>query len=271
MRSALILLVCAFSALTAQAQQTYPVEPNTNRPGSDILDFDLVAADPELCLSACINTLDCKSWTYVEPGLQGEKAHCWLKGSVPEARSHSCCTSGVKPTQLESGVDRPGNDYDHFQIQGGANACAARCTEEARCVAWTFGRLRSGSGGYCWLKDRVPSPVASARYTSGVKWQYPNGSRLVQIGRRLVAEPAPIGGPGTVPVNVSGEPLFPTPSVCAEACASFSGVCKTWIWERPESTGIVFEGTPVPQCHLMGEALHGTQDECCVSGRMGAS
>ncbi len=74
-----------------------PLEDNTDRPGSDYSNFDLPSADPNLCSAACEADSNCKAFTYVRPGVQGSNARCWLKNSVPDAASGSCCVSGVKP------------------------------------------------------------------------------------------------------------------------------------------------------------------------------
>jgi hypothetical protein len=72
------------------------IEANVDRPGGDYRHFDLAAADPNLCRQACDQEGECQAWTLVNPGVQGPSAKCWLKRSVPDARSSGCCTSGVK-------------------------------------------------------------------------------------------------------------------------------------------------------------------------------
>src|SRR4051812_8312916 len=67
-----------------------------DRPGSDYRDFDLDRSDPLLCRDACVAEAPCRAWTYVKPGVQGEKARCWLKEGVPEAVKSDCCVSGVR-------------------------------------------------------------------------------------------------------------------------------------------------------------------------------
>lgn len=88
-----ILAAALVAVLPVQAQ---PLEYNINRPGSDIQSFDLQRPSPELCRDACNGNADCRAFTYVNPGVQGPSARCWLKGSVPEAIQSSCCVSGVK-------------------------------------------------------------------------------------------------------------------------------------------------------------------------------
>jgi hypothetical protein len=72
------------------------LEPETNRPGHDYRDFDLPAAEPELCREACAADEICRAYTYVRPGIQGDAAHCWLKREAAPAEPAPCCVSGAK-------------------------------------------------------------------------------------------------------------------------------------------------------------------------------
>jgi PAN domain-containing protein len=71
-------------------------EPQTDRPGADYRNFDLRAPRPEMCRDACWSEPQCRSFTYVRPGVQGPHARCWLKNVVPPSRPSDCCLSGVK-------------------------------------------------------------------------------------------------------------------------------------------------------------------------------
>ncbi len=70
-------------------------EPNTDRPGGDFRNLFLDAPDPNLCRTECVRDDRCRAWTYVNPGVQGRQAKCWLKNRVPAARANRNCTSGV--------------------------------------------------------------------------------------------------------------------------------------------------------------------------------
>ena len=72
------------------------IEGDTDRPGNNYRNFDLEQPDVDFCLQACQNDPRCKAFTYVKPGLQGQKARCWLKDAVPEAKPSAGCISGVK-------------------------------------------------------------------------------------------------------------------------------------------------------------------------------
>lgn len=92
-----LLLYC--SPVTAAA-----MEQNTDRPGMDYGNFWLPNPDPRLCEKACGEDKRCAAFTFVKPGIQGPKARCWLKSSVPAARPNDCCISGVKPASMGSSM-----------------------------------------------------------------------------------------------------------------------------------------------------------------------
>ena len=71
-------------------------EPGIDRPGSDYRNFTLANDQPGLCARQCEQERRCAAYTYVKPGIQGPKARCWLKDSVPRRVANDCCVSGVK-------------------------------------------------------------------------------------------------------------------------------------------------------------------------------
>lgn len=81
---------------TGSSQGRFTIENNTDRRGSDYKNFDLPEPNYQLCQDACANDPNCQAYTYVNPGVQGSKARCWLKDTVPAANASSCCTSGIK-------------------------------------------------------------------------------------------------------------------------------------------------------------------------------
>ncbi len=152
---------------------------NVDLPGSDIAHIEM---DPPPsgfldlrqydCSSACGNNKDCVAWTYVKPNtIQGPKGNCWLKNRVPQMLPNTCCTSG---TVGESGVDRPGGDYLHFDNIFGNEVtpqfCQAICFQQSKCKAWTFvnpNKIQGRPKGVCWLKETVPPRVKNADCISG--------------------------------------------------------------------------------------------------------
>ena len=82
------------------------MERNINRPGQDLRSLDLGKPDPNLCKNACVQEQRCVAWTYVNPGVQGPKPKCWLKGKVPAPRFETCCVSGVVDKRVAVSPER---------------------------------------------------------------------------------------------------------------------------------------------------------------------
>lgn len=68
-----------------------------DRPGNNLRSVEVGKDDPALCRLLCAAEAKCKAWTHVRAGLQGDRAVCWLKRSVAQARDASCCVSGLRP------------------------------------------------------------------------------------------------------------------------------------------------------------------------------
>jgi hypothetical protein len=66
----------------------------TNRQGGDYRSFAL-DSDAWSCRAACMAEGQCRAFTYVAPGVQGARARCWLKNSVPSPTRNRDCASGV--------------------------------------------------------------------------------------------------------------------------------------------------------------------------------
>ena len=90
-----ISLVPMMGVTSAQAPML-SMERKTDRPGLDYRSFDLSEARPELCGAACADDPNCKAYTYVNPGVQGQKARCHLKSGIPNSTPSQCCVSGIK-------------------------------------------------------------------------------------------------------------------------------------------------------------------------------
>jgi len=72
------------------------MEANTDMMGYDIRSLDLPLADPAACQAECLQTQNCRAWTYVKPNTkQGGQPRCWLKNPVPGKVPDPCCVSGV--------------------------------------------------------------------------------------------------------------------------------------------------------------------------------
>jgi len=143
----------------------------------------------------------------VPAGTQGSSALCWLKSSVPAAVANEGVVSGyvetavsavpqaggpasTQPTKqgtsgsrpglalkqapqptiiLEPGFNRPGGDYQAFNVAGGYEDCRAACAKDSRCKSFTWVKAGVvGPSAACWLKETVPAAVPNPDAVSGV-------------------------------------------------------------------------------------------------------
>src|ERR1044072_1055837 len=81
----IVVLLLIFFGRGGGTDGGFTVEQETDRPGSDITNFDLPQANFELCRNACAAQLNCRAYVFVKPGVQGPNARCWLKSAVPPA------------------------------------------------------------------------------------------------------------------------------------------------------------------------------------------
>jgi len=83
------------AAATASAASDKP-RFDTNFPGSDYRHFALDAGQWAQCQGTCKAETECLAWTFVQPGVQGPRAQCWLKNKIPPAAANTCCISGIE-------------------------------------------------------------------------------------------------------------------------------------------------------------------------------
>jgi len=76
------------------SQREMKAEDHTNRPGMDINNLEMNSW--KQCESTCLAEGQCASWSYVRPGVQGPRGHCWLKRGVPNPIGDANVVSGVK-------------------------------------------------------------------------------------------------------------------------------------------------------------------------------
>lgn len=171
----------------AVADYALTVQSNTDRPGLDYSNFNLPAANPDLCVAACAKSSQCQAYTYVKPGVQGSSARCWLKKGIPTPTSNSCCVSGVKTGKMYitpiTNQDRPGSDYSNFNLPSATpDLCLAACAKDANCKAYTYVNPGvQGSSARCWLKNAVPAAKSSTCCTTGVKQNFLQQARSYAI------------------------------------------------------------------------------------------
>ena len=233
-------------------------EPSVDLTGRDYRQAVLPRADPALCAAACGRDGDCRSYTYVKPGVQGDKAVCYLKDSVPVRKVDSdCCVSGIKANALTTlrhlpDRDLPGGDYADFDV-GGAAECVLACRDDAQCRAATYRKTTSTSSvGHCWLKNAVPNGVDNSRFSSWVKER---GSEAMNISRAN----ADLPGEDYVHIFPTGNETQAT-QICKDSCGADSR-CRAFAFVK---AGVQ---SPNAVCYLKDKVpAQGRNDSCCSSG-----
>jgi hypothetical protein len=97
---------------------------------------------------------------------------------------------------LEVDIDRPGMDYQNFDLPAPDPApCRAACEKDGRCRAFTYVKPgNQGPNARCWLKTAIPEPRPNACCISGIK----EGSVAEPL-----APPPPRPGPPPPPPAIS--------------------------------------------------------------------
>jgi uncharacterized caspase-like protein len=73
-------------------------EPNVNREGVTLSDFNLSGNDARLCQNFCIKNSQCTAWVYRAPeGRTDHNPHCWLRNNVAKMRGDNLTISGDVP------------------------------------------------------------------------------------------------------------------------------------------------------------------------------
>jgi hypothetical protein len=150
-----------------------------DRLGGDYTSFPLRSGDPAQCAARCEREARCRAWAFSYPVTENAVAICWLKSRVPPPVPASCCVSGVRGADvieprsdpIEFGIDRVGADFRSLELAPDptGTSCAAACTAEPQCRAWTYARPGySGSSATCFLKERVTRPQHRPCCISGV-------------------------------------------------------------------------------------------------------
>lgn len=167
LRLATLAALFTISVGTASAH----MEVYVDRPGGDYANYDLPENDAGHCESDCLRDSQCRAWTYVQPGVQGAMARCWLKNSVPDpVPNQACCVSGTAHP-MEWDVNRVGGDIADFDLPGpDPGLCRVACVKETQCRSWTYVRPNmQGPNARCWLKKGTPARRADTCCVSGIK------------------------------------------------------------------------------------------------------
>ncbi len=262
---AIFLGLLSFSHLCFAQQIKFDIETESDRAGGDYKSLDIPNNNFYVCVDTCRQDPNCKSFAYVNPGVQGAVAKCWLKSSVPAKTSNSCCISGIKktvPTGLliyelwsESNVNLPGGDYKSVVLDiPNPDECRYLCGNDNQCKSYTY--VKPGIQGpiaRCWLKSSVPSAQVNGCCTSGIKGF---GVDLFALGD-LNLEPG-TNRPGQ---DYSSLDLnTPDPMVCLNACKN-QKQCLAYTYVKPGVQG------PKARCWLKSGVPEKQGNVCCVSGK----
>jgi hypothetical protein len=170
------LLACAIPVGPASAADA---ESGIDRPGGDYKNFDLGPSIAGFgpCQSSCESDARCRTWTFVKSGVQGPKARCWLKDSVPSAVRSNCCVSGVS---------RPEKPIKHTKRGGETTAGPVASSDDLRAAilrdALTLLNQKVGGGQCTDFVSKVLADVhakggdfthTDGDYIWGIKLNYP--------------------------------------------------------------------------------------------------
>jgi len=169
MRGLLATLLVAVSLPASVAAQANPnFEYGIDRAGGDYRSFDLSFDAPGLCAGQCAQERQCRSWTYVRPGVQGPKARCWLKNVVPAPTRNTNTISGlrgpaapvaaapvpVRPVPVGApayvGCFRDTSDFDlKGYLERGRQNTPQRCIATCRARGFAFAGVQYGESCLC--------------------------------------------------------------------------------------------------------------------------
>jgi hypothetical protein len=133
-----------------------PLERNVDRPGSDYNHFN---SSDVGCQDSCARDWNCRAFSWVATNATYDQGVCWLKNAVPSPVGVSSDIRSAIKAGLEMDTDRPGSDYDNFDIDPFPESCQSQCRNDGRCAAWTYTRPTPSANAHCWLKSSAPNPL----------------------------------------------------------------------------------------------------------------
>jgi PAN domain len=153
----------------------------------------------------------------------------------------------------QSGFDRHGGDYLHFEVRNGDPAvCAARCERDARCHAWSFSYPRTESTvAVCWLKNKVLPRVEDKCCISGIR-----GAGVIEPRKGPIEYSMDRFGGDYRNLDVTPDPAGAS---CKAACEA-ENRCRAWTYVRPGYFG------PAARCYLKDKIPRPRHKPCCISG-----
>ncbi|MEG3980540.1 PAN domain-containing protein [Microcoleus sp. D3_18a_C4] len=73
------------------------LELNTDRIGADYRNMYISQPDPDLCKQIRVFDEQCQAFTFVRPGVEGDRAWCYFKNGVPSPSLREGRNSSIRP------------------------------------------------------------------------------------------------------------------------------------------------------------------------------
>ena len=92
-----ILLLAGLTGYQYWLLTRWNLELDTDRIGFDYSNMYISKPDPDLCKQICAVDEQCQAFTYVRPGLEGDRARCYFKNGVPSPTPREGRNSSIRP------------------------------------------------------------------------------------------------------------------------------------------------------------------------------
>jgi serine/threonine protein kinase len=92
-----ILLLAGLTGYQYWLLTRWNLELDTDRIGFDYSNMYISKPDPDRCKQICAVDEQCQAFTYVRPGLEGDRARCYFKNGVPSPTPREGRNSSIRP------------------------------------------------------------------------------------------------------------------------------------------------------------------------------
>ena len=197
--AAMALMTNVETAFAQPSAQDQLFEANTDRPGRDFRNFEILPTPPGSFPFSCSDhcNLDdrCQAWTFVKPAGPGRNGTCFLKEAIPGPVPNARCESGVRQRTFEPNTDRPGRDFANMQLlTADPRICGLKCGKDSRCRAWTY--VRPGgraSGTMLPQESRSSGAIKRLLHVRLESFDHPLGSGYSNDARQRVRSLTSVG------------------------------------------------------------------------------
>lgn len=158
----------------------FPIEENVDYQGQDIAGSDLDSPDPHLCAVICTTNSRCVGFTFVDAGVQGARAKCYLKSAMAASgSSNSHTVSGKFLTRFQAQANPSVMTTERTRKLSEATSEIGR--RGARCRNWDNGTQKA----YCEIALR-----------NSTTWTCPSG-----FNQDETESPYCMRNPGSLPTD----------------------------------------------------------------------